>query len=458
MNIQRLFTETANALLFLVVLSSCVQNDEWETPPLACENKFAASNITMANFVSMVPATGFMLIEEDQIFDGYVNSSDENGNFFKTISFQDDPVNPSVGLQIEIDKTGNYADFPIGSHIRINAKGLRLGKDRGLVKIGSVDPTFPIGRIPSSLVSKYVAGVCSGNGLEIKALVPKALPSLTDAKQDQYINILVTVPYVQFASVDLGKTYLDYSAGLGVDTDRNIEDNTGAFSTLRNSGFFSFGAFALPKGNGALTFVVSKFNQNYQMLIRGLNDVKIPDSGLRFNPTPPKGGTSITYLGSFTEDFESYTLINLEVFPKYINDAEVGNRYWQLRSFSNNKYIQLTAFNAGGDIKTFFAVPINFTLANTVQFKTAFGSFNGMPLKVYTSTDYSPLGDINAATLTDITSQFAFANGPATGFGAFLDSGVYQLPTALTGNGFLIFEYSGGTITTTVQIDDIMVN
>ncbi|MFP3813336.1 DUF5689 domain-containing protein, partial [Bacillus sp. SIMBA_005] len=92
-----------------------VQKDEWDTPPINCENKFPEANTTMAAIKAMAPANGAVLITTDQIFDGYVVSSDENGNFYKTISFQDKPENPTVGLQIEVDKSSNYADYPVGA-------------------------------------------------------------------------------------------------------------------------------------------------------------------------------------------------------------------------------------------------------------------------------------------------------------------------------------------------------
>ena len=132
--------------------TSCVKDDEWSTPEILCNNRFDAPTISMADFAAKAPTSGTYKIPADGpavILDGYVVSSDENGNFYKTISFQDKPVNPTVGLQIEVDKASNYTDFPAGSHIRIKANGLVLGWDRGTRKIGSVDPTYAIGRIPS---------------------------------------------------------------------------------------------------------------------------------------------------------------------------------------------------------------------------------------------------------------------------------------------------------------------
>ncbi len=43
----------------------------------------------------------------------------------------------------------------------------------------------------------------------------------------------------------------------------------------------------------------------------------------------------------------------------------------------------------------------------------------------------------------------------------FTNSGNWAIPASLTGNGFIVFEYTGngnGGPTTTMQIDDIVVN
>ena len=358
MNIKKYLSFVTGVALSAIAITSCTQKDDWETPPINCENKFPTTNTTLAAFKALAPSSGYLLITEDKIFDGYVVSSDENGNFYKTISFQDKPENPTAGLQIEVDRSSNYADFPVGAHIRINAKGLRLGLDRGTVKIGSVDPTYNIGRVPASLLSRYVAGVCNGNGLEVVTLKPIELTDINAAKNEQYINMLVKVPSAQFTTGDLypaPKTFIDYVNGAGVDTDRTIEDPSGNSVVIRNSGYFAEGSKKLPTGNGSATFVVSRYNTSWQMLIRNTNDLKF--TGTRVDSAPPKGGTAITYSGAFLENFDSYTGTNLEVYPKYVNDALVGNRYWQLKTFSGNKYIQLSANAGSGSYITYFIVP-----------------------------------------------------------------------------------------------------
>lgn len=462
MNFKQYFKTAFVIALSAVAVSSCVDKDDWETPPINCNNKFDAPTISLADFKAQAPSTGYLLITDDQIFDGYIVSSDENGNFYKTISFQDKPENPTAGLQMEVDRASNYADFPVGTHVRINAKGLRLGLDRGAVKIGSVDPTFAIGRIPGVLFNKYISAVCNGSTAEIVTIKPTELPSLTAASNEKYINTLVTVNNVQFSLSEIypdQKAYVNFVAGAGVDTDRKIEDAAGGSSTLRSSGFSTYGASLLPKGTGSLTFVVGRYNSNYQMMIRSLQDVKITPTGTRFDPTPPKGGSTITYPVTLEENFQSFSGNLQEDFPGYINDPVFGNRYWQLRTFGDNKYIQLSANAGSGQFETFFVVPVTFTPGKSVSFDVNVGFYKGEVLKVYTSTDYTPSGDITAATLKDISSSFTIPKTPVDGYGTFTSAGTYTIPSTLSGKGFVMFKYvgNGSGATTTIQLDNIKV-
>ena len=464
MKINKFFKTIIFSATVATVFTSCVKEDEWEVPPVNCNNRFDAATISMADFANLAPASGTYKVPVDGepvIIEGYIVSSDENGNFYKSISFQDKAENPTVGLSLEVDRSSNYADFPVGSKVRLKVNGLVLGMDRGTKKIGSVDPTYAIGRIPSVLLSRYMAGVCTDGKVDIATLVPTKLANLGEAKNEKYLNTLVTVPNVQFAAGEVEpepKTFINYLAGIGQDTDRNIEDGSGNSTVIRNSGYSTFGSTVLPTGNGELTFVVSRYNNNFQMLIRSLADINF--TGTRYDAAPPKGGTDIKFLGAFSENFESYSTSPYEtVFPKYVNDPTVGNRYWEVRSFSNNKYIQLSANAGSGSYHTYFAVPVDFTAANNFSFFVNIGYYNGDALKVYTTTDYTALGDLAKAAKTDITSSFTIPKTPATNYGTLASAGTYNFPSNLTGQGWILFKYEGANpgVTTTIQIDNIVV-
>jgi len=459
--------QVVGALLLFGITTSCVRKDDWSVPDITCTNKFGDATTTMAAFAALAPSNGSALnITDDQIFDGYVISSDEKGNFYKTIVFQDKPENPTVGLQIEIEKTNSYADFPVGTHIRINAKGLILRVDKGVTKLGVTDAQYAVGKIPSSSLGNHLSIVCNNGRADIANLVPLALANLDEAKQVQHINKLITVPNVQFADSEIlvpngPKTYVDVSSN--TDTNRELVDASGKTAILRTSKFADFGKDKLPTGKGSITFVVSKYNTTYQMLIRSTSDVNFTEA--RVDTAPPKGGTSITYAGAVTtENFSSYATGSAsEALPKYVNDPVIGSRYWQVRNFGSSKYLSF-GFGATGpkpESKTMFIVPVDFSNMTKFSFTSKDGYNNGQVLKVYYSTDYQPLGNIHAATLTDITSAFTISNSaPANGYAAgFINSGHWVKPSTLTGNGFIIFEYhGGGTLpTTSIQIDNIKI-
>ncbi|WP_415325190.1 DUF5689 domain-containing protein [Chryseobacterium sp. MMS23-Vi53] len=472
MNIKNFLKISLGVAVLGATQMSCIHDDKWDAPEITCNNKFDAPTMTLAQFVALSPATGVYTIPAQDathpavIFDGYVISSDANGNFYKTLVFQDKPENPTVGLVVGLNKSLNYTDFPVGAHIRIKANGMVIGKSNDVVTLGVPDPDFAIGRIPESIIGRYIAGVCNGTGLDIAKIVPQEL-TLAQIKDPKYVNTLAIVKNVQFTKTEIGLPLMNKDAsGAYVDTNRNLVDATGNTGILRTDGFFKPTSYIIPDKGGDITFVVSKYGTGtapYQNIIRGVSDI---------NFTKPRfaegilGGSAIAYSGSFTENFESYpantTSPYFNNFPKYLNYAYVGNRYWEVRSFSGNKYIQLTA-NGGAastPYETYFMVPVDFTAANTLAFRTTVGFYNGAGLKVYTTTNYTPGTDLSTATLNEITSNFTFPTAPASGYGTLATAGTYSFPAGLTGNGFVVFKYTGNSsgITTTYQIDDITVN
>ena len=207
-------------------------------------------------------------------------------------------------------------------------------------------------------------------------------------------------------------------------------------------------------------WVLTKFNSTYQLIIRTLRDVNL--TGTRVDFSPPIVGNANVFSAALNEPFTSY-IVGQTNFPKYINDANVNSRYWQLKTFSSNKYIEMTSFGGGGvTAKSYFFVPVDFTAANSFTFKKEVRFNQGVALQVYyvKEADYAPGSIINLSTFTNITSSFTISY-PAIGASesAFNSAGTYAIPAGLTGNGYFVFEYSGTpTLTTTIQIDDVIVN
>jgi hypothetical protein len=127
---------------------------------------------------------------------------------------------------------------------------------------------------------------------------------------------------------------------MGGATNHDLLQIGGGSIVVRVSEFASFANKPIPSGNGTIRGIMTKFSSTFQFMIVSYKDVNLSNPRII-----GQGGTAITYTGNFTENFESYAA-NVEAFPKFVNVADKGSKFWRLTSFGGNKYIQLSAFSS----------------------------------------------------------------------------------------------------------------
>lgn len=446
--------------LILATFSSCVNSDDYGVPNLSDECVTIAKTKEVSDITNIATATAVPYTTSETVVDyieAYVTSSDEGGNFYKSISMMS--LDGLKGFSMPVDNYNLYTEFEPGRKVTIKLdKNRFFNKQHGSTVIGS-SYNNGVGRISGVEYKNVILRSCVD--VEENTIVKNL--SITQAKNDQYLNMLIEFDAVQFTDASLGKKYYDASLNsLGGATNHEISDQFGNKVILRVSEFATFAANTIPSKNGKIRGVMTKYNSDYQFMIRTINDVDLTGDRLAIDLYPPLGGTAITFDATLNEPFTSYTSTNQQVFPKYINDAAIGGKYWQVKTFGGNKYIQMSSFGGTPEAnRTLFIVPVNMTSANTLSFKTKDGYNNGNVLKVYYTTNYVPASQITTATLVDITSNFTIASGSTSGYATnFTNSGTYNIPAGVTGNGFFVFEYvgNGSGTTTTMQIDDIVIN
>jgi hypothetical protein len=447
--------------VILATLTSCVNGDDYGVPNLSNDCVTITKTKEVSDITNIATATTVPYTTSETVVDyieAYVTSSDEGGNFYKSISMMS--LDGLKGFSMPVDNYNLYTEFEPGRKVTIKLdKNRYFNKQHGSTVIGS----------------SYNAGVGRVSGVEYKNVILRSCTDVNEndikknltiaqAKNDQYLNMLIEFDAVQFTDASLGKKYYDATLNsLGGATNHEISDQFGNKVILRVSEFATFASNTVPSQNGKIRGVMTKYNSDYQFMIRTLNDVNLTNNRLDIDLYPPIGGTAIVYDATLNEPFTSYTTTNQQIFPKYINDAAVGSKYWQRKVFGGNTYIQMSSFGGTPEAnRSLFIVPVNMTAANTLSFKTKDGYNNGAVLKVYYTTNYVPGTQITTATLVDITSSFTIASGTTTGYATnFTNSGTYNIPAGVTGNGFFVFEYVGngsGGATTTMQIDDIVIN
>ena len=446
------------AIITIGLFSSCV-NDTFEKP---IQENCVAPGITKTKEVSGLYAEATTAtkiysrlvdnVEVPEYLEAIVVSSDEGGNFYKSMYLQ--PVDGSKGFNLSIDIVNAYSQkFQPGKKVFVKINGLAFANPTsfagGLILGAAPTAVYAVDRISSKNISTVLTPTCE----TVKEDEIVRTITIDQAKSDTYLNTLVEIENVQFEG-DCGT----FDANLTDTSDSSIYITDGAKSlVIRTSRFANFAGYNIPTGKGKIRGILTRYNTTYQIILRTDRDVKFTEP--RIDYTLPLVGNNLQFLTSVSENFTAIPVSSGGAnMPKYINDAVNGSRYWDVKSFSSNNYLQMSAFGAGCAY-TYFIMPISFDATKELSFKTKDGYNNGEVLKVYYSTDYVQGGDLKAATLVDITSNFSIARGTVTGYAtSFTNSGVYKTPATLSGNGYFIFEYgSSGVATTTIQIDDILV-
>src|SRR5690606_34752972 len=254
------------AMVGLLTLNSCVQDDDFALPPVVCNDTWTA-NLTIAELMTQAEnSDDILFFTSDEIVEGYVVSSDSTGNFFKTISIQDSPSSPNRALQVEMDRTNLFNNFPLGSKIKVNLNGLNVGYDRGALKVGETyedaQGNIRVGRMAENKIDGHVVRSCD----EITDATPVVYASIDEAiaaeGAENRINTLVTIQNVQFAST--GVTYADAAnqTTVNLTIEGATEETNEQHVVLRNSGFADFADVVVPEGSGSITAVLSAYDAN----------------------------------------------------------------------------------------------------------------------------------------------------------------------------------------------------
>lgn len=247
------------------VLTSCVHDDNYNAPDSSGNCQDLTATITLAAAKNLAQNT---TITTDDVIEGYVSSTDQSGNIYKTIYIQDDPTNPTQGFVLSVDAVSTYASYPQGAKVYVKLKGLAMGTYGGVKQLGYMDNgTF--GRIPEKMVPTNIVKSCTAK----VTIIPKVM-TLADMKtaNDQYIGCLVKVQNAEFDAKVLCSNF----APDGYTVDRQINDPTTSATTrvVRNSGYASFANQKLPSGKGDFIGILSKYNSTYQLFINNVSDVK----------------------------------------------------------------------------------------------------------------------------------------------------------------------------------------
>jgi len=164
----------------------------------------------------------------------------------------------------------------------------------------------------------------------------------------------------------------------------------------------------------------------------------------------------------FEEKFETLSAYDPVSLENWIVYDEAGTETWEGREYDDNLYAQFSAHDTGEPTNISWlitpAVDLSEYSEALFNFKSKDGYYNGDPLEVLISTDYTGTGDPNTATWVNLNPTLSTGN--SSGYASsWVESGDINLDAYTGGGIYIAFKYTGGDgdITTTMQIDDVTI-
>ncbi len=424
---------TIMSVLFLGIMMSCVQDDDYNIPALEIVEPDIQANTTI-NIVKSMYAGSLVDFTQannggELIIEGYVVSNDETGNFYKVLVIQDAPENPTAAIQLDVDVTSLYAKYKPGRKVFVKLGGLGMDDFNGVLHIGSIEGST-VGRISATNYEDYII-----RSSEVATMVPRVI---TPAQyNDNYINMLVQIDDMQIVSEENGLPYANADDTFSVN--RNLKNcNDNSIIIIRNSGFADFKGELFPTGRGSIVAVFSKYNSDYQLFIRDTDDVNF--EGNRCDP--------------LFED--SFTQGNLDKWTTY---SVVGAQVWYYNTFGNpNDSATMSGYSGGNQNNEDWLITKAIDLSGVSGAILRFQSvkrYAGNDIELYMATSYGG-GDPNSdGNWTQLSANF---DTNINTYSSWTDSGDVDVSAAAGGNLYIGFKYTSTTsASSTYEIDNVQV-
>ena len=304
---------TIIAILITAIFSSC---NRWEEPEFTAPvYDGPAANKTIADIKAMHPSLGnntqdsICRYDEQFIVKAVVVSSDEGGNCYKYLTIQD----VTGGIEIAIDRSSLYNDYPVGQTVYLNCAGLVVGDYHNKYQVGWVYEGS-VGRIAPAALDRYLSkeGLPDLNNPLVSH--PIEIKSANDLSAEN-VNCLVKIDGCKFDAADNGLPL----ANNDFTTDRTITFN-GTSLTVRTSNYAYFRNTLIDASKEYCLYgILGVYNSTYQLTLRTKDDLQ------------SSSASQTETLADLTFDANSFTSGGWSQNPN--NDS------WKFQAYGGNNFV-----------------------------------------------------------------------------------------------------------------------
>lgn len=447
-------------ILLVSIFMGCEKDPEFDME----ETFFSESNLQVSSDIATA-ISSFKQAEADIftfdtdtefIVSAYVISSDEAGNFYKTLIVQDLSESASSGLELKIDLRSYYTKYNFGRKVLIRLSGLSIQEENGKFIVGYFSGNSLVD-IPESLLDQHIIRT-----LETVEIKPR--PITLEMVSPELINTFVVLKDVQFSRTELGKSF-SYEPYDKYNGERSLVqcDNL-AKSYLISSSFANFGGHLLPKERFDLKAVLTTdyaarkiaFVLNNTEGLDLLDKKRCDPLFFECSDVQFEEKKEVIYY----ENFESLTSSRDIEKLGWVNfNVNFANGRFRKRSKNENVFLQISAYDSKEYVMEVWLVSPEIDLDNSSEEFLSFDSRatfeEGELLTCWFSSDFN--GSVFDAKWEQLDVEIAVGSRDGSNE-IFRNSGAVSLD-CVQGKVRVAFRYLGSDpgASTTYDLDNILV-
>lgn len=231
----------------------------------------------------------FAKVTDDVKIKAIVTSSDAQGNIYQELALQD----ATGAIIVSVAQGGLYGPLPVGTEILVSLKDLYVGNYGKQAQIGMPSKNATgadvIGRISRATWDQHYKILSTGHIVEPTLFATGTNPTTWNLDTDGgKLGIIRNVSFKSSNNSKATDTFADSNGGAG-SVSWTLNEQDGRKVIVYNSNFADFANAKVPTGKVDITGIIKRFNNQWEIIIRSLDDIKAVEKVDPFKGLPGKG-------------------------------------------------------------------------------------------------------------------------------------------------------------------------
>ena len=332
----------------------------------------------------------FAKVDNDVKIKAIVTSSDVQGNIYQELALQD----ATGAIIVGVAQGGLYGSLPIGTEVLVSLKDLYVGNYGKQAQIGvpskNATGADVIGRISRAAWDQHYKILSTGHKVEPTLFATGSTPTTWNLDTDGgKLGVIRNVSFKSSNNAKVKDTFADANGGAG-SVSWTLNEQDGKKVIVYNSNFADFANAKVPTGKVDITGIIKRFNNQWEIIIRSLDDIKpaervdpfagLPGTGDGTLANPIDVTRALAYIASGHADATEYYIKGKISLVNSVDTGTYGNAEYYISNYgttSNHLMVFRGYWLNGAKFTT--ATASQLTVGKTVVILGKLKDYNGTP-------------------------------------------------------------------------------